>query len=215
MTTHSKRSLAALLVALPLLTGDLAPAAGPEPAGTLGLCASVPTPMPLPEGGPGGLGGLGELGELAAAVATTPQASLPALLGALGQMIVEAELSHAAVSGRFEPVISTTAAGSGLALEVCRDTIVGEVSVASRPGLRFVIGDFNGDGATDVALRRPDSRVWAVDLGALQHETADTAPESEPPEEPARPGAGPTATATHTPRLARGQRPGGTGPTSG
>ena len=165
MNTYSRRNLlaAAFALALPLLTatdatvsGDLTTRARPD------LCAWVPAPIPVSGNDRGDLAGM------AIVIERAPEAYITGVIGVLGQMIVEAELSHAVISGRFEPVILATVAGADFALEVCRDTIVGEVSVAQRPGVRFVIGDFDGDGATDVAVRRADSPAWSIDLGALR-----------------------------------------------
>lgn len=168
MNTYSNRALFfASIVAgsLSLMSTDLIPGTDPTVAPVPSLCTSVPTRMPLPERNPGALTGV------AGAIAAAPEAYITGLLAALGQSIVEAELSHAAASGRFEPVISAMVAGSTFQLEVCSDTIVGEIDIANQPRLRFVIGDFDGDGATDVAVQRPDSRSWSVDLGALRRTT--------------------------------------------
>ena len=204
MKTHSKHSLAILaaaLGALPFLAVSLTPAADPQAAGVQdppSLCAAVPTPMPLFQRARGTPQGV------ANGTASARWVALPALLGTLGQMIVEAQLSQAPVQGRFEPVIHTAVAGSDLALEVCRDTIAGEVTVASGASLRFVIGDFNADGATDVALLDLDGHGWSVDLGAPHQETAGPAAPATP-DETTRPGAW-TLTPGAAPRLA-GARP--------
>jgi len=170
MNTHSNRSLillAAVVGGLFLVSTDLTPGADANPGRSPGLCTSVPAQIPLPDADTAGTSGRSNAG------AAAPEARIAGLLGALGQLIVESELSHAAVSGRFEPVISTAVAGSNFALEVCRDRIVGEVSVANQPALRFVIGDFDADGNTDVAVRRSGSRFWSVDLGALRRTHVD------------------------------------------
>jgi hypothetical protein len=165
MNTHRRPNLlaAALSLALPLLmstdasvSDDLTARARPS------LCAWVAARAPVSGKDPS------ELAEVAAAIERGPEAYVTGVIGALGQMIVEAELSHAVITGRFEPVILASVAGTDFALEVCRDTIVGEVSVAQRPGVQFIIGDFDGDGATDVAVRRTDSPAWMIDLGALR-----------------------------------------------
>ena len=177
MKTYSKGSLVILIAvlagALPLTTTGPVPAADPGGLRSTGLCAAVPSPMPLPAGV------VGESGGTESPTAEVRAVSLPALLGTLGQLIVEAELSQAPVSGRFQSVINTAVAGSVVALEVCRETIAGAVLVADRPGLRFVIGDFNDDGATDVALQRPESGDWSVDLGVAERAAAAT-PRSRP-----------------------------------
>ncbi|AUB79707.1 hypothetical protein [Candidatus Thiodictyon syntrophicum] len=168
MNTHSNRLFALLTVvvgSLSLVCTDLTPGTNQLPVASAGLCSSVPARLPLPAPG------VGDPAHLSAASAAAPQDQVTGLLGALGQLIVEAELSHAAVSGSFNPVISASVAGSGFALEVCRDTIVGEVSLANQPRLRFVIGDFDGDGNTDVAVQRPGAAAWYVDLGALRRAT--------------------------------------------
>ena len=166
MNTHSYRHLlaATLALSLPLLalthatrSGDLPPPTRP------GLCSWMLVPQASQGGAPQHFGGFAD------AIERTPASHIAGLIGALGQLIVEAELSHAAVSGRFEPVIHAAAAGADFLLEVCRDAIVGEVYGAQRPGVRFVIGDFDGDGATDVAVHRDDSPAWAVELGALRN----------------------------------------------
>ncbi len=200
MKAHSKQSLAILAVALgamPFLAASLTPAADPEAAGVQAppsLCAAVPTPMPLAERTRGTPRGIAD------GTAPAHGTALPALLGTLGLMIVETQLSQAPVLGRFEPVIHTAVAGSDLALEVCRDSIAGEVTVASGASLRFVIGDFNADGATDVALLGPDGHGWSVDLGAPHQETAGPAAPATP-DEARRPGAR-TLTPGAAPRLA-------------
>jgi len=172
MNTHSNRLLVLLTVVvggLSLVCTDLIPGTHQLPVAPTSLCSSVPAHMPLPAPG------VGDPALLSAASAAAPQDQVTGLLGALGQLIVEAELSHAAVSGSFNPVISASVAGSGFALEVCRDTIVGEVSIAKQPRLRFVIGDFDGDGSTDVAVQRPGADAWSVDLGALRRATVGVA----------------------------------------
>lgn len=165
MNTLSNRSLivlTAVVGGLFLVSTDLRPSTAANPERSAGLCTSVPAQFPLPAADTAGTSGRSHAG------AAAPEARIAGLLGALGQMIVESELSHAAVSGRFQPVISTSVAGSNFELEVCRDRIVGEASVANQPGLRFVIGDFDADGNTDVAVQRSGSRNWSVDLGALR-----------------------------------------------
>ncbi|HYN77674.1 MAG TPA: hypothetical protein VES73_07770 [Lamprocystis sp. (in: g-proteobacteria)] len=165
MKTQSYRHLLALTLALglPLLALTDATRGGDWPAPTRpDRCAWVLGQLSASVAVADGLSGV------ATAIERAPAAQITGLIGALGQLIVEAELSHAAVSGRFEPVIHATVAGTEFALEVCRDTIVGEVSGVQQPGLRFVIGDFDGDGAADVAVRRNDSAAWAIELGATR-----------------------------------------------
>ncbi len=130
----------------------------------LGRCASLPVRMIRG-------GAAGDPTGLTAALAHEPEANLTGLIGALGQMIVEGALSDAAISGRFEPMINVVVAGSRFSLEVCRDSIVGEVAVGRQPRVHFVIGDFDRDGATDVAVRRSGSADWSVDMGALRRAT--------------------------------------------
>ncbi len=166
MNTYSQRTLLVVIVlSLSVLS---AAAATLNLDGTSqvqpGRCASVPVRLI-------GGGGAEDLAVLTAALARAPEANLTGLIGALGQMIVESALSDAAISGRFEPVINVSVAGSEFSLEVCRDSIVGDVSVAQQPRVHFVIGDFDRDGATDVAVRRSGSPDWSVDLGALRRAT--------------------------------------------
>jgi hypothetical protein len=166
MNTYSRRIL---LVVIALSLSMLSAAAATlnldrTPQVQSGRCASVPVRMIR--------GGIAEdLTGLTAALARAPEANLTGLIGALGHMIVEGQLRDAAISGRFEPVITVSVAGSEFSLEVCRDSIVGEVSVAQQPRVHFVIGDFDGDGATDVAVRRSGSPDWSVDFGALRRAT--------------------------------------------
>lgn len=165
MNTHSRQTLwvVTLTLGLSLILSTDAPVSGAAsaPVGP-GLCASLPERMPLSgSASQEWTGPVPTIGHM-------PAVKVSGLIGALGQMIVESELSRAAVSGRFQPVIHASVAGTDFALEVCRDTIAGEVSMAGHPALRFVIGDFDGDGITDVAIRRHGSQAWAVDLGALR-----------------------------------------------
>jgi len=166
MNTYSQRILLIVIgLSLSLLS---AAAATPNLDRTSqvqpGRCASVAVRMIHG-------GAADDLTGLTAALARAPEVNLTGLIGALGQMIVEGVLSDAAISGRFEPVINVSVAGSEFSLEVCRDSIVGEVAVAQQPRVYFLIGDFDRDGATDVAVRRSGSPDWSVDLGALRRAT--------------------------------------------
>lgn len=109
---------------------------------------------------------LGESLRLPSALLTAPDPSLSLLIKTLGQLIVESQLQRAAVSGRFDPVIVTVLAGSRFDLRVCRETIVGAVSVdsAAAKEIEFMIGDFDHDGRVDVALRRAGSDTWIMDF---------------------------------------------------
>jgi hypothetical protein len=109
-----------------------------------------------------GAGGL----DLSTAIAQSPDLGMAAIVGAMAQTIVEAELGNAALTGHFHSSIAASVAGSDFELEVCRDSIVGQVSVAHGSPVRFVVGDFDRDGITDVAVRRPGSATWSLDLGA-------------------------------------------------
>jgi hypothetical protein len=104
--------------------------------------------------------------DLSTVIAQSPDLGMAGVVGALAQMIVEAELGNAALTGHFRSSIAASVAGSDFDLEVCRDSIVGQVSVAHGSPVRFVVGDFDRDGITDVAVRRPGSATWSLDLGA-------------------------------------------------